>query len=216
MCILVLCRLVLCAIILLTIVVCTLVLCAMVVCSLVLCILLLCKTVLFTLVACTIMYSTLHSDCNYINKTMIVPQRPIWISHHTSSITFPYELVCEILWTDGFDHINSNVPVLVRSPKLTRFELAQYWGGRPPGNSVVLNPFLLILQVKCRIGHIQQLFLIFPCQLQQMRNSREFLFCWFFEYLFCFFFWHTIMSHCTQKLTKQNKKQKHQTKIFNK
>ena len=42
----------------------------------------------------------------------------------------------------GFDHINGNTPVLVRSPKLTPFELAQYWGGRPPGNSVVLNPFL--------------------------------------------------------------------------
>ena len=41
----------------------------------------------------------------------------------------------------GFDHINRNAPVLVRSPKLTRFEPAQYWGGRPPGNSVVLNPF---------------------------------------------------------------------------
>ena len=37
-----------------------------------------------------------------------------------------------------------NATVLVRSPKLTRFELAQYWGGRPPGNSVVLKPFLLI------------------------------------------------------------------------
>ena len=43
----------------------------------------------------------------------------------------------------GFDHINRNAPVLVRSPKLTRFEPAQYWGGRPPGNSVVLNPFYL-------------------------------------------------------------------------
>ena len=41
----------------------------------------------------------------------------------------------------GFDHIKRNAPVLVRSPKLTRFEPAQYWGGGPPGNSVVLNPF---------------------------------------------------------------------------
>ena len=32
---------------------------------------------------------------------------------------------------NGFDHINRNAPVLIRTPKLTRFE---------PGNSVVLNP----------------------------------------------------------------------------
>ena len=44
--------------------------------------------------------------------------------------------------TDGFDHINRNPPVLIRTPKLTRFEPAQYWGGGPPGNSVVLNPIL--------------------------------------------------------------------------
>ena len=43
----------------------------------------------------------------------------------------------------GFDHINRNPPVLIRTPKLTRFEPAQYWGGGPPGNSVVLNPFFL-------------------------------------------------------------------------
>ena len=41
---------------------------------------------------------------------------------------------------NGFDHINRNAPVLIRTPKLTRFEPAQYWGGGPPGNSVVLNP----------------------------------------------------------------------------
>ena len=40
----------------------------------------------------------------------------------------------------GFDHIDRNAPVLIRTPKLTRFEPAQYWGGGPPGNSVVLNP----------------------------------------------------------------------------
>ena len=40
----------------------------------------------------------------------------------------------------GFDHINRNAPVLIRTPKLTRFEPAQYWGGGPPGNSAVLNP----------------------------------------------------------------------------
>jgi hypothetical protein len=41
----------------------------------------------------------------------------------------------------GFDHISRNPPVLIRTPKLTRLEPAQYWGGGPPGNSVVLNPF---------------------------------------------------------------------------
>jgi hypothetical protein len=46
----------------------------------------------------------------------------------------------------GFDHINRNAPVLIRTPKLTRFEPAQYWGGGPPGNSVVLNPFSLFFQ----------------------------------------------------------------------
>ena len=43
----------------------------------------------------------------------------------------------------GFDHINRNAPVLIRTPKLTRFEPAQYWGGGPPGNSVVLNPLFV-------------------------------------------------------------------------
>jgi hypothetical protein len=41
----------------------------------------------------------------------------------------------------GFDHISRNAPVLIRTPKLKRLEPAQYWGGGPPGNSVVLNPF---------------------------------------------------------------------------
>ena len=44
----------------------------------------------------------------------------------------------------GFDHINRNAPVLIRTPKLTRFEPAQYWGGGPPGNSVVLNPLFCL------------------------------------------------------------------------
>jgi hypothetical protein len=42
----------------------------------------------------------------------------------------------------GYDHINCNPPVLIRTPKLTQFEPAQYWGGGPPGNSAVLYPFL--------------------------------------------------------------------------
>ena len=48
----------------------------------------------------------------------------------------------------GFDHINRNAPVLIRTPKLTRFEPAQYWGGGPPGNSVVLNPFFCLMSQK--------------------------------------------------------------------
>ena len=47
----------------------------------------------------------------------------------------------------GFDHINRNPPVIIRTPKLTRFEPAQYWGGGPPGNSVVLNPFFFCVGV---------------------------------------------------------------------
>ena len=50
---------------------------------------------------------------------------------------------CEVVSSVGFDHINRNPPVPIRTPKLTRFEPAQYWGGGPPGNSVVLNPILL-------------------------------------------------------------------------
>ena len=45
----------------------------------------------------------------------------------------------------GFDHISRNAPVLIRTPKLKRLEPAQYWGGGPPGNSVVLNPFYSFL-----------------------------------------------------------------------
>ena len=41
----------------------------------------------------------------------------------------------------GYDHINCNPPVLIRTPKLTQFEPAQYWGGGPPGNSAVLYQF---------------------------------------------------------------------------
>jgi hypothetical protein len=52
----------------------------------------------------------------------------------------------------GFDHINRNAPVLIRTPKLTRFEPAQYWGGGPPGNSVVLNPLLFFLRVLSLVG----------------------------------------------------------------
>ncbi len=50
----------------------------------------------------------------------------------------------ESVGTDGFDHINRNPPVPIRTPKLMRFEPAQYWGGGPPGNSVVLNPLFFV------------------------------------------------------------------------
>ena len=56
----------------------------------------------------------------------------------------PMELNCIytalLLNTFGYDHINCNPPVLIRTPKLTQFEPAQYWGGGPPGNSAVLYP----------------------------------------------------------------------------
>ncbi len=45
-----------------------------------------------------------------------------------------------LLLAFGYDHINCNPPVLIRTPKLTQFEPAQYWGGGPPGNSAVLYP----------------------------------------------------------------------------
>ena len=57
----------------------------------------------------------------------------------------PMELNCIytalLLNTFGYDHINCNPPVLIRTPKLTQFEPAQYWGGGPPGNSAVLYPY---------------------------------------------------------------------------
>ena len=72
------------------------------------------------------------------------------------SSTFVFSTTCEKTYVsktackrseNGFDHINRNAPVLIRTPKLTRFEPAQYWGGGPPGNSVVLNPFFAISEV---------------------------------------------------------------------
>ncbi len=50
-----------------------------------------------------------------------------------------------LLISFGYDHINCNPPVLIRTPKLTQFEPAQYWGGGPPGNSVVLYPSFIDL-----------------------------------------------------------------------
>ena len=54
-------------------------------------------------------------------------------------------------WKFGFDHINRNAPVIVRPAKLTRFEPSHYWGGRPRGNSVVLNFFSFIIFILVKI-----------------------------------------------------------------
>ena len=43
----------------------------------------------------------------------------------------------------GYDHITYNAPDPIRTPKLTCVEPAQYWGGGPPGNSVVLYPLFV-------------------------------------------------------------------------
>ena len=69
----------------------------------------------------------------------------VWCEARPPCTIRSYELVVGLNWVAhasyiGFDHINRNPPVLIRTPKLTRFEPAQYWGGGPPGNSVVLNP----------------------------------------------------------------------------
>ena len=56
------------------------------------------------------------------------------------------------------DSTISTVMHLIRTPKLTRFEPAQYWGGGPPGNSVVLNPFFLLITAEnvLKAGKIRQ------------------------------------------------------------
>ena len=63
-----------------------------------------------------------------------------WLFTYLQSVGYKTRAVTIYI---GYDHINRNAPVLVRSRKLTRFELAQYWGGGPPGNSVVLYPFYI-------------------------------------------------------------------------
>ena len=47
----------------------------------------------------------------------------------------------------GYDHITFNAPDPIRTPKLKDVEPAQYWGGGPPGNSVVLYPLFFFLNV---------------------------------------------------------------------
>ena len=68
----------------------------------------------------------------------------------------PMELNCIytalLLNTFGYDHINCNPPVLIRTPKLTQFEPAQYWGGGPPGNSAVLYPYFFIIIISTGVG----------------------------------------------------------------
>ncbi len=44
----------------------------------------------------------------------------------------------------GHDHTSHKAPDPIRTPKLNWLGPAQYWGGGPPGNSVVLCPFLLL------------------------------------------------------------------------
>jgi hypothetical protein len=84
----------------------------------------------------------------------------------SSRISYP-------LNSDGFDHINRNAPVLIRTPKLTRFEPAQYWGGGPPGNSVVLNPFFFSTDMYRRLRiESRDLFNSLTCSLL-IHNSEE-------------------------------------------
>ena len=54
-------------------------------------------------------------------------------------------LVLHFSVVNGYDHITYNAPDPIRTPKLTCVEPAQYWGGGPPGNSVVLYPFFFFL-----------------------------------------------------------------------
>ena len=70
----------------------------------------------------------------------------------------------------GFDHINRNAPVLIRTPKLTRFEPAQYWGGGPPGNSVVLNPSFYT-NVSKKAGVLRIFFLVSRTKLGPSKFS---------------------------------------------
>ena len=84
------------------------------------------------------------SRCSFINLSRALLS---WVKKkHTQMLHVTLAHLCmyhePTLPSVGFDHINRNAPVLIRTPKLTRFEPAQYWGGGPPGNSVVLNPFL--------------------------------------------------------------------------
>ena len=73
----------------------------------------------------------------------------------------------------GFDHINRNPPVLIRTPKLTRFEPAQYWGGGPPGNSVVLNPFLSNFAVGCHSPESIKNSLVFTYEIINQKVIRS-------------------------------------------
>ena len=54
-------------------------------------------------------------------------------------------LVLHLKVVNGYDHITYNAPDPIRTPKLTCVEPAQYWGGGPPGNSVVLYPFFFFV-----------------------------------------------------------------------
>ena len=82
----------------------------------------------------------LHTPTNFLNAffffcTVNTPEKTQTLS---ASGTYRQQVPSVF----GYDHINCNPPVLIRTPKLTQFEPAQYWGGGPPGNSAVLYPFL--------------------------------------------------------------------------
>jgi hypothetical protein len=81
----------------------------------------------------------LHTPTNFLNAffffcTVNTPEKTQTLS---ASGTYRQQVPSVF----GYDHINCNPPVLIRTPKLTQFEPAQYWGGGPPGNSAVLYPF---------------------------------------------------------------------------
>ena len=97
-----------------------------------------------------------------------------WVMSHGSWV------MCVCVWcvcvslvishadTYGFDHINRNAPVLIRTPKLTRFEPAQYWGGGPPGNSVVLNPSFWLLFSIVLFGVLLLVFLLWDSAMMSL------------------------------------------------
>ena len=82
----------------------------------------------------------------------------------------------------GFDHINRNAPVLIRTPKLTRFEPAQYWGGGPPGNSVVLNPFFFFFS---SFVFVNSFSFFFSFVFQDLLKKKKFIasLCFVFIYI---------------------------------
>ena len=75
---------------------------------------------------------------------------------------------CEVVVFVGFDHINRNPPVPIRTPKLTRFEPAQYQPG-----TVVLNPILFFSRpaIRSSVGGRSLLEPVYS--IRQARNLWE-------------------------------------------